>query len=186
MAQNSMRLNWPAEEVNSRLKIIMKSIHKTCLDAAEEYNKPGDYVTGANIAGFVNVVNAMLREQEVAYILKDCETKAVLVDAVRLPIVAAVREGRRIFDNIRNTMTCVAIAFTDDDAALHRQEVERVGHGDLCRVVCPQPVAAAHEAAGGKSGSLGGAHQVEARMRRRFAPSGFVVGVEFVHVGFPS
>ena len=60
MAQNSMRLNWPAEEVNSRLKIIMKSIHQTCLDAAEEYNKPGDYVTGANIAGFVKVVNAML------------------------------------------------------------------------------------------------------------------------------
>jgi glutamate dehydrogenase (NADP+) len=60
MAQNSMRLNWPAEEVNSRLKIIMKSIHKTCIDAAEEYNKPGDYVTGANIAGFVKVVNAML------------------------------------------------------------------------------------------------------------------------------
>ncbi|MDX2434212.1 MAG: NADP-specific glutamate dehydrogenase [Desulfobacterales bacterium] len=60
MAQNSMRLNWPVEEVNSRLKIIMKSIHQTCLNAAEEYNKPDDYVTGANIAGFVKVVNAML------------------------------------------------------------------------------------------------------------------------------
>jgi glutamate dehydrogenase (NADP+) len=60
MAQNSMRLNWPAEEVNNRLKIIMKSIHKTCLDAAKEYNKSGDYVAGANIAGFVKVVNAML------------------------------------------------------------------------------------------------------------------------------
>ena len=60
MAQNSMRLNWPAEEVNGRLKIIMKSIHETCLNAAQEYNKPVDYVTGANIAGFVKVVNAML------------------------------------------------------------------------------------------------------------------------------
>jgi len=60
MAQNSMRLNWPAEEVNSRLKMIMKSIHQTCLDAAEEYNEAGNYLAGANIAGFVKVVNAML------------------------------------------------------------------------------------------------------------------------------
>ncbi len=60
MAQNSMRLNWPAEEVNSRLKIIMKSIHQTCLDAAEEYGEAGSYVAGANIAGFVKVVSAML------------------------------------------------------------------------------------------------------------------------------
>jgi glutamate dehydrogenase (NADP+) len=60
MAQNSMRINWPREEVESRLKIIMKSIHKTCLDAAEEYGEPGNYVAGANIAGFVKVVNAML------------------------------------------------------------------------------------------------------------------------------
>ena len=55
-----MRLNWPAEEVDNRLKIIMKSIHQTCLDAAKDYNKAGDYVAGANIAGFVKVVNAML------------------------------------------------------------------------------------------------------------------------------
>jgi glutamate dehydrogenase (NADP+) len=60
MAQNSMRLNWPAEEVDSRLQIIMKSIHRTCLDAAAEYNEPGNYLAGANIAGFVKVVNAML------------------------------------------------------------------------------------------------------------------------------
>ena len=60
MAQNSMRLNWPAEEVNSRLKMIMKSIHQTCLEAAEEYGEPGNYVAGANIAGFVKVVSAML------------------------------------------------------------------------------------------------------------------------------
>jgi glutamate dehydrogenase (NADP+) len=60
MAQNSMRLSWPREEVDSRLKIIMKSIHSTCLDAAAEYGHPGNYMMGANIAGFVKVVNAML------------------------------------------------------------------------------------------------------------------------------
>jgi glutamate dehydrogenase (NADP+) len=60
MAQNSMRLRWPREEVDSRLRTIMKSIHQSCLDAAEEYGQPGNYMVGANIAGFVKVVNAML------------------------------------------------------------------------------------------------------------------------------
>ena len=60
MAQNSMRLSWPAEEVDQRLKMIMKNIHQTCLDAANEYGKPGNYMAGANIAGFTKVVNAML------------------------------------------------------------------------------------------------------------------------------
>jgi len=60
MAQNSMRLSWPAEEVDQRLKMIMKNIHQTCLDAATEYGKPGNYMAGANIAGFTKVVNAML------------------------------------------------------------------------------------------------------------------------------
>jgi glutamate dehydrogenase (NADP+) len=60
MAQNSMRLNWPREEVDNRLKTIMKSIHQTCLDAAAEYGMPGNYLAGANIAGFLKVVNAML------------------------------------------------------------------------------------------------------------------------------
>ncbi|MBW1701599.1 MAG: NADP-specific glutamate dehydrogenase [Deltaproteobacteria bacterium] len=60
MAQNSMRLIWPKEEVDSRLRIIMKSIHQSCLDAAAEYSVPGNYMAGANIAGFVKVVNAML------------------------------------------------------------------------------------------------------------------------------
>lgn len=59
MSQNSMRLGWPREEVDNRLKGIMKSIHKTCLDAAAEYGDPGNYLVGANIAGFVKVVNAM-------------------------------------------------------------------------------------------------------------------------------
>jgi len=60
MAQNSMRLSWPREEVDARLKIIMKSIHKACLDAAAEYGVTGNYMAGANIAGFVKVVNAMI------------------------------------------------------------------------------------------------------------------------------
>ncbi|GBC60467.1 glutamate dehydrogenase [Desulfonema ishimotonii] len=60
MSQNSMRINWPREEVDGRLKTIMKSIHKTCLDASAEYGDPGNYMAGANIAGFVKVVNAML------------------------------------------------------------------------------------------------------------------------------
>jgi len=60
MAQNSMRLSWPRNEVDSRLKHIMKSIHKTCVDTAADYGIPGNYVAGANIAGFVKVVNAML------------------------------------------------------------------------------------------------------------------------------
>lgn len=60
MAQNSMRLSWPKKEVDDRLKQIMKSIHRTCLDAADEYGTPGNYMAGANIAGFVKVVNAML------------------------------------------------------------------------------------------------------------------------------
>ncbi|MEE8431485.1 MAG: NADP-specific glutamate dehydrogenase [Candidatus Desulfatibia sp.] len=60
MAQNSMRLSWPAEEVDLRLKMIMKNIHQTCLDAAADYNEPGNYLAGANIAGFSKVVNAML------------------------------------------------------------------------------------------------------------------------------
>lgn len=60
MAQNSMRLSWPREEVDARLKQIMHSIHQTCLHAADEYRVSGNYVAGANIAGFVKVVNAML------------------------------------------------------------------------------------------------------------------------------
>jgi len=60
MAQNSMRLNWTAEEIDKRLKMIMKRIHQSCLDAAEEYGAPGNYLVGANIAGFIKVVNAML------------------------------------------------------------------------------------------------------------------------------
>ena len=60
MTQNSMRLAWSREEVDERLKMIMASIHKTCQTTAEQYGTPGNYVNGANIAGFVKVVEAML------------------------------------------------------------------------------------------------------------------------------
>jgi len=60
MTQNSMRLVWTREEVDDRLKLIMKTIHSTCVDAAERYGAAGNYEAGANIAGFVKVVDAML------------------------------------------------------------------------------------------------------------------------------
>ncbi len=60
MTQNSMRLSWTRAEVDNRLKMIMKSIHRTCLEAAELYGRPGNYEVGANIAGFLKVVDAML------------------------------------------------------------------------------------------------------------------------------
>jgi glutamate dehydrogenase (NADP+) len=60
MTQNSMRLSWTREEVDNRLKMIMKSIHQTSLEAAEQYGTPGNYVNGANIAGFVKVVDSMV------------------------------------------------------------------------------------------------------------------------------
>jgi glutamate dehydrogenase (NADP+) len=60
MAQDSLRMAWPREEVDARLKDIMKSIHKQCRETAEEYGTPANYVNGANIAGFVKVADAML------------------------------------------------------------------------------------------------------------------------------
>ncbi|NQU54025.1 MAG: NADP-specific glutamate dehydrogenase [Bacteroidetes bacterium] len=61
MSQNSMRINWQREEVDARLKNIMKDIHETCV----EYGKNGakiDYVKGANLGGFVKVAEAMLAQ----------------------------------------------------------------------------------------------------------------------------
>ena len=61
MSQNSMRINWPREEVDTRLKGIMKDIHETCVN----YGKNGkkiDYVKGANLGGFVKVADAMLAQ----------------------------------------------------------------------------------------------------------------------------
>lgn len=60
MAQNSMRLNWTSEEVDNRLRIIMHSIHSACVSAADRFGTPGNYVNGANIAGFLKVADAML------------------------------------------------------------------------------------------------------------------------------
>jgi len=60
MAQNSMRISWTREEVDDRLHNIMISIHKACYETAEKYGTPGNYVNGANIAGFLKVANSML------------------------------------------------------------------------------------------------------------------------------
>jgi glutamate dehydrogenase (NADP+) len=60
MAQNSMRYNWTREEVDNRLHIIMKNIHSSCVQAADRFGTPGNYVNGANIAGFMKVADAML------------------------------------------------------------------------------------------------------------------------------
>jgi glutamate dehydrogenase (NADP+) len=60
MSQNSMRLPWPKEEVDQRLHQIMKNIHQTCLDTAAKYGTPGNYLSGANIAGFLKVADAMM------------------------------------------------------------------------------------------------------------------------------
>jgi len=60
MAQNSMRLTWTAEEVDRRLRAGMKGIHRSCLEAAERYGRPGNILVGANIAGFLKVVRALL------------------------------------------------------------------------------------------------------------------------------
>jgi len=60
MSQNSMRLGWTREEVDARLHQIMINIHKACVDAAAKYGTPGNYVNGANIAGFLKVADAMI------------------------------------------------------------------------------------------------------------------------------
>ena len=60
MAQNSMRYSWTREEVDDRLKMIMKDIHSATVQAAERFGTPGNYVNGANIAGFLKVADAML------------------------------------------------------------------------------------------------------------------------------
>ena len=51
---------WTREEVDERLRGIMKSIHQTCVETAERFGTPGNYVNGANIAGFLKVADAML------------------------------------------------------------------------------------------------------------------------------
>ena len=62
MSQNSGRLAWPREKVDHWLKEIMPKIHKNCLDASAQYGTPGNYVNGANIAGFLKVADAMFKQ----------------------------------------------------------------------------------------------------------------------------
>jgi glutamate dehydrogenase (NADP+) len=59
MTQNFMGSHWTREEVDQKLLGIMKNIHNTSLAAAKEYGKPGNYMVGANIAGFLKVARAM-------------------------------------------------------------------------------------------------------------------------------
>lgn len=60
MSQNSMRLPWSAEEVDRRLHEIMVRIHNTCIETSDRFGTPGNYVNGANIAGFLKVADAMM------------------------------------------------------------------------------------------------------------------------------
>ena len=62
MSQNAMRLSWTREGVDQRLREIMRRIHEQCRDTADEYGEPGNYVHGANIAGFRRVADAMLAQ----------------------------------------------------------------------------------------------------------------------------
>ena len=60
MSQNSLRMSWTREEVDAKLHGIMKSIHTVAKETAEEYGSPGNYVNGANIAGFIKVADSMM------------------------------------------------------------------------------------------------------------------------------
>ena len=62
MSQNSERLSWTFDEVDAKLKGIMTGIYANIAGAAKEYGLEGNYVAGANIAGFAKVVNAMLAQ----------------------------------------------------------------------------------------------------------------------------
>ncbi|GAB1455051.1 MAG: NADP-specific glutamate dehydrogenase [Spirochaetia bacterium] len=62
MSQNSMRLDWTAQEVDEKLHAIMVNIHKTCIDTAKEFGAEGNYVVGGNIAGFKKVADAMIAQ----------------------------------------------------------------------------------------------------------------------------
>ena len=66
MSQNSMRYSWTEEEVDAKLKQIMKNIYDSSVKAAKEYGMEGDLVAGANIAGFIKIAEAM-KAQGIAY-----------------------------------------------------------------------------------------------------------------------
>lgn len=62
MSQNSMRYSWTFEEVDAKLKDIMVNIYKNTRDSAEKYGLKGNFVAGANIAGFMKVATAMMAQ----------------------------------------------------------------------------------------------------------------------------
>ena len=62
MSQNSLRLSWTREEVDQRLEEIMVNIHKNAFETAKQYGREGDYVFGANVAGFLKVAEAMIAQ----------------------------------------------------------------------------------------------------------------------------
>ena len=62
MSQNAIRLSWTREEVDEKLHNIMRAIHKAASEAAEDYGTPGNYMNGANIAGFTKVADAMIAQ----------------------------------------------------------------------------------------------------------------------------
>ena len=62
MSQNSLRMSWSREEVDQKLEGIMVNIHKNAFETAERYGMPGDYVAGANIAGFLKVAEATMAQ----------------------------------------------------------------------------------------------------------------------------
>jgi glutamate dehydrogenase (NADP+) len=62
MAQNSQRIPWTFDKADAELKIIMTTIYKNASEAAKEYGQPGNFILGANIAGFVKVAKAMLAQ----------------------------------------------------------------------------------------------------------------------------
>ncbi len=62
MQQNASRDSWGFEETELRLEEIMRDIHRNCIETAGEFDSPGDYVTGANLAGYIKVADAMVAQ----------------------------------------------------------------------------------------------------------------------------
>jgi glutamate dehydrogenase (NADP+) len=62
MTQNSMRTSWTAEEVDEKLRSIMKNIYTSCVRSSSRYGFGYDLISGANIAGFVKVADAMIAQ----------------------------------------------------------------------------------------------------------------------------
>ena len=83
MSQNSLRLSWTFEEVDERLKNIMKNIYANAANAAEAYGMKGNLVAGANIAGFTKVADAMLMQGIVLSLIHICAPRTEFVRADR-------------------------------------------------------------------------------------------------------